>query len=217
MNQKCHEAKFGTRKPFCMHIFYLYHKLPKTGLLFNTNLRIAFKALFSFDSFFLLWTCVYFIHILRPPWALSCIVLFICRNTKQCSLFLKSVDTAFVNFPFSAKGSRVFVSKTCFFLSYVNRELKRNLYCISDSAGHAGIRIEILCWHTGPKKKKICLFSVQLKAATWCEFSITRAASKINSPTISQSLKALKKNGCIRVNISSWINSCFYIEFCSQA
>lgn len=115
MNQKCHEAKFGTRKPFCMHIFYLYHKLPKTGLLFNTNLRIAFKALFSFDSFFLLWTCVYFIHILRPPWALSCIALFICCNTKQCSLFLKSVDTAFVNFPFSAKVSRVFVSKTCFF------------------------------------------------------------------------------------------------------
>lgn len=166
--------------------------------------------------FLLLWTCVYFIHILRPPWALSCIALFICRNTKQCSWFLKSVDTAFVNFPFSAKGSRVFVSKTCFFLSYVNRELKRNLYCISDSVD---MLVSVLRYCVGiqAKKKKICLFSVQLKAATWCEFSITRAASKINSPTISQSLKALKKNGCILVNISSWINSCFYIDFCSHA
>lgn len=155
MNQKWRAPKFGTSKPFCTHSFCLYHNLPKTGLLFNTNLRIALEALLSSDSFcFLLWTCVYFIRVFRSPWALSCIALFICHNTKQCSGFPRSVDTAFVNFPFSAKSIMTLCFQNMFFLNYVNRELKRNLYRISDSAGTADICIELLCWHTGQNVKK---------------------------------------------------------------
>lgn len=94
--------------------------------------------------------------------------------------------------------SLCFQSINIFFLSCVSRELNRSLYVILDSATTADICTELLYCCAG--QKKLVIFFSAGRSNYWFEFFTTQVASKINSDTVSQSLKALNKNRCICVS-----------------